>query len=160
MLVPGPESPGPAARLVHPADDGVLPADVAQQIDRAIHQHPPEVRLLPLVEQLGSGLDAHLGAALSQLGQLIVGQAIEQADGAQVSGAHKAVAGWFMTSASGRRAVCPDRPNSITGYAMTWADSARVDQRAVAGREGRDDRRRGEHLGLGGQRAHGAIPAG
>ena len=65
MLVPGPEPAGPPARHIHPADHGVLTADVAHQVDRAVDEHPPEVRVLTLVEQLDTRLDADLGTALS-----------------------------------------------------------------------------------------------
>ena len=92
MLVPGAEPAGPATRHVHPADHGVLAADVADQVDGAVDQHPPEVRVLALAEQLDPGLDPHLGAAREQLGELVVGQAVEDAQRAQVVDAHQIVA--------------------------------------------------------------------
>ena len=51
VLVPGPEPAGPAAGHVHPGDDGVLAADVPDQVDGAVDQHPPEVGVLALAEQ-------------------------------------------------------------------------------------------------------------
>jgi hypothetical protein len=92
VLVPGPEPAGPAARHVHPGHHRVLAADAADQVDGPGDQHPPEVGRLALAEQLGPGLDGHLGAAGGQLGQLPVGQAVEDGQAAQVLGAHQTVA--------------------------------------------------------------------
>ena len=92
VLVPGAEPAGPAARHVHPGDDGVLAADVADEVDGAVDQHPPEVGVLALAEQLDAGLDRDLGAALDQLGELVVGQAVEDAQRAELVDAHQIVA--------------------------------------------------------------------
>jgi hypothetical protein len=46
---------------------------VAHQVDGAVDEHPPEVRVLALTEQVRSWLDGNLGAALDQVRQLIVG---------------------------------------------------------------------------------------
>jgi hypothetical protein len=48
--------------------------------------------VLALAEQLDPGLDADLGAAIDQLGQLLVGQAVEDGQGPQVVEAHQTVA--------------------------------------------------------------------
>jgi hypothetical protein len=97
VLVPGAEPAGPAARHVHPRDHGVLAADVADEVDGALDEQPPEVRVLPLAEQVDPGLDADLGAALDQLGQLRVGQAVEDGQGAELVGAHQMVARYRWT---------------------------------------------------------------
>ena len=70
---------------------------MAHQVDGAIDEHPPKVRVLTLVEQIGAGLDANLGTALGQLGELIVSQAVEQAQSAKGVGAHQIVARYWCT---------------------------------------------------------------
>ena len=60
---------------------------MAQQVDSTVNEHPPEVRVLTLAEQLDAGLDADLGAALGQFRELIVGQAAEQAESPELVGA-------------------------------------------------------------------------
>ena len=40
---------------------------MAHQVDGTVHEHPPEIRVLALSEQLHAGLDANLGPALDQL---------------------------------------------------------------------------------------------
>jgi hypothetical protein len=92
VLVPGAEPTGPAARHVHPRDHGVLAADVADEVDGPVEEHPPEVGVLALAEQVGSGLDANLGTALDQFSELIVGQAVEDAQRAELLDAHQIVA--------------------------------------------------------------------
>jgi len=47
--------------------------------------------VLTLAEQFQSGLNADLGAALNQLRQLLVGQAVEQAKRAQLFDVHQIV---------------------------------------------------------------------
>jgi len=107
---------------------------MTQQIDSTINEHPPEVRVLPLPEQVDAGLDAHLGTAVSQFRELLVGQAAEQADSAKVVGAHHIVAWSLIRSAFGwprrlpPRRGCRDRyrrqPLTISARPITWADSA------------------------------------
>ena len=92
MLVPGAEPAGPAAGHVHPGDHRVLAADVADEVDGAVDEQPPEVRVLALAEQLDPGLDADLGAGLGQLGELLVAQAVEDRQRAELVGAHQMVA--------------------------------------------------------------------
>ena len=48
LLIPGAESSGPAARHVHPAHDGVLRPDMADEVNSPVDEHPPEVRALAL----------------------------------------------------------------------------------------------------------------
>src|SRR5215212_6761876 len=62
VLVPGAEPAGPAAGYVHPRHHQVLAADAADEVDGALDQHPPEVGLLALAEQLRPDHDGHLGA--------------------------------------------------------------------------------------------------
>ena len=59
---------------------------MAQQVDSTVNEHPPEVRVLTLAEQIDAGLDADLGTALGQFRELIVGQAAEQADSSKLVG--------------------------------------------------------------------------
>jgi hypothetical protein len=92
VLIPGAETAGPAARHVHPRDHGILAAVVADEIDGTVDQHPPEVRVLTLVKQFDPGLDANLGAALDQFSELLVGQAVEDAQRAELVDAHQIVA--------------------------------------------------------------------
>ena len=65
---------------------------MAEEVDGTVDEHPPEVRALTLNEQVGAGLDTDLGTALHQLRELIVGQAVQEADRAKLAGAHQAVA--------------------------------------------------------------------
>jgi hypothetical protein len=92
VLVPGAEPAGPAARDVHPGDDVVLPADMTDEVDGTVDEQPPEVRALSLVEQLDPGLDLHLGPALDQLGELVVAEAVEEAERTELVDAHQIVA--------------------------------------------------------------------
>jgi hypothetical protein len=69
---------------------------VAQEVYGTINKHPPEVRVLPLKEQIDARLDAHLGTAPGQFRELIVGQAVEKADSAKLVGAHHTVAVLLM----------------------------------------------------------------
>ena len=92
MLVPGPEPAGPAAGHVHPGHHGVLAAGAADEIDGTLHEQPPEVGRLALAEQVNAGLDGDLGPTLGQLGELGVGQAVEDRQGAELAGAHQTVA--------------------------------------------------------------------
>lgn len=84
MLVEGAETAGPVSRHLPLADHGVLAADAAYQVDGALDERPPVVRVLALVEQFDAGLDAHLGTAGDQLGQLVPGQAVEQAERGEI----------------------------------------------------------------------------
>ena len=65
---------------------------MADEVDRPVDEHPPEVGVLALVEQLDPGLDRDLGAALDQLGELVVGEAVEEAERAELVDAHQIVA--------------------------------------------------------------------
>ena len=58
---------------------------MAQQIDGTVNEHPPEVRVLALKEQVDTRLDANLGTAVGQFRELIVGQAVEEADSAKLA---------------------------------------------------------------------------
>ena len=92
LLVPGAEPAGPATGHVHPPDHVVLAAEVAYELDGSVDEHEPEVRVLALVEQGDAGLDPQLGAGLDQLGQLVVGQPVEEVERAEVVDAHQIVA--------------------------------------------------------------------
>jgi hypothetical protein len=65
---------------------------VADQVDGAVDQQPPEVGVGALTEQLDPGLDADLGAAPDQLGELVVAEAVEDRQRAQLVDAHQIVA--------------------------------------------------------------------
>jgi len=92
VLVPGAEPASPTAGCVHLPDDDVLAADVADQVDGTLDQHPPEVRMLALVEQVEAGLDVHLAPALDELSELVVSEPVEEVERAQVVDAHQIVA--------------------------------------------------------------------
>ena len=92
MLVPSPEPARPAARHVQPRHHGLLAADAAHEVDGTLDEHPPEVRVLALPEQIDPGLHPHLRAALDQLGKLFVRHAFEDAERAQLVDAHQIVA--------------------------------------------------------------------
>jgi hypothetical protein len=97
---------------------------VPHEVDGALDEHPPEIRVLTLAEQLGSGLDANLGTALGQLSELIIGQAVEEAKSAKLVGAHQAAA----------RCRCATRSSSTAGMVGFVMKSASA--RSVAGRAG------------------------
>ena len=78
MLVPGAEPTGPTTGHVHPPDDDVLGADVANQVDGSVDEHPPEVGVVTLVEEVDAGRDGHLGPGLDQLAELGVAEPVEQ----------------------------------------------------------------------------------
>ena len=65
---------------------------MAHQVDRPIDEHPPKVSVLTLPEQVDTGLDAHLGAGLDQLRELIVGETVEDAERAEIVDPHQIVA--------------------------------------------------------------------
>jgi hypothetical protein len=65
---------------------------VADEVDGAVDEQPPVVRVLALVEQVDAGLDADFGTARDQLGELIVGQAVEDAERAELVDPHQMVA--------------------------------------------------------------------
>ena len=93
MLVPGTESAGPAAGDVHPADDGVLPADMTDQLDLSLDQDPPVVGMVAFAEQVDSWLEGDLVASRrSNCVELVVAQALEDRQRAQLVDAHQIVA--------------------------------------------------------------------
>ena len=57
VLIPGTKTAGPTPRHIHARDHRVFAANMANEIDGAVDQHPPEVRILALVKQLDTGLD-------------------------------------------------------------------------------------------------------
>jgi hypothetical protein len=80
---------------------------VAHQVDGAVNEYPPVIRVLALAEQLDAGLDANLGTALHQLRQLVVGQAVEDAERTKLLGAHQMPHPPGGRPARRRRAVRP-----------------------------------------------------
>ena len=92
MLIPGPKTACPAARHIHSRDHGVFAANVANQIDGAVDQHPPEVRVLALTKQLHTRRNADFSPALDQISQLIICQPVEYAQRAKIGNAHYIVA--------------------------------------------------------------------
>ena len=80
VLVPGAEPAGPApGTSIFPTTVSSRPMWRTRSMAPS-DEHPPEVRVLALAEQLDAGLDADLGAALDQLRELVVGQAVEEAE--------------------------------------------------------------------------------
>jgi hypothetical protein len=63
---------------------------VPYEVDGAVEENPPVVRVLAFVEQLDAVFDPYLVARLGQLRELVVGQAGEQAERAKVVEAHRA----------------------------------------------------------------------
>ena len=92
VLVPGTEAARPAPRHIHPGDDVVLSANMPDEINGTLYQHPPEVRILALPKQVDAGLDANLSAAHDQICELIICQTIEDAQRAKIINEHQIVA--------------------------------------------------------------------
>jgi hypothetical protein len=65
---------------------------MANEVNGAVDQHPPEVGMLALMEQVDARLDADLSAVLDQLSKLIICQALEDAQGAKIIDSHQIVA--------------------------------------------------------------------
>ena len=92
VLIPGAEPASPAPRHIHPGNDVVLPANMPDEINGTVDQHPPEVRILALPKQVDAGLDGNLSAARDQIGELIICQTIEDAQRAKIISQHQIVA--------------------------------------------------------------------
>jgi len=101
---------------------------VPHEVDGPVNEHPPGVRGLTLEEQIGTGLDANLGTTPGQFRELIVGQAVEEADSAKLPGAQFA----HQISPLGGLAACSEerlegrkkgQPASVS--ALTWANCNR-----------------------------------
>jgi len=97
VFVPGLEPAGPTTRSVHPRDYGVLTTDVPHEIDGTVEQHPPEVRVLALAEQVDARLDTDLRSGLGQLRELLVGQTRKEAQRAELIDSHQTVARYRCT---------------------------------------------------------------
>jgi hypothetical protein len=65
---------------------------VADQIDAAVHEDPPEIGGLTLSKQLLARDEPHLSAHRDQLEQLVVVHALEQAERAKIVDVHHIVA--------------------------------------------------------------------
>jgi hypothetical protein len=65
---------------------------MADEVDSTVDEQPPEVRALALAEQIDPRFDANFGTALDQFSQLIVAQAFEDAERAELVDAHQIVA--------------------------------------------------------------------
>ena len=74
-----------------PAHHGVLGADVPQQGDRPLQEHPPEDRRLALVPELLALAEGADLALPGQPGQLVVGQGVEQRYAAQLRRVHRSL---------------------------------------------------------------------
>src|SRR5215470_12796709 len=64
LIVPCAESASPAPGGVHLRDDGLLATYVAPEIYDTVEEHPPEIGMLTLPEELSTGLSADFFAAL------------------------------------------------------------------------------------------------
>jgi hypothetical protein len=73
------ETAGPAPGRIHPRDNSVFAAHMPYQIYRTVDQHPPEIGMLTLVEELDARLNGYLGAVLEQIAEVIIGEPIEDA---------------------------------------------------------------------------------
>ena len=96
----------PSARHIHPGHHGVLAANMPDEINGTVDEHPPEVRMLALVEQIDAGLDGNLSAALDQIGELIICQAVEDAQRAKI-----------IEPASDRRQIAMDQIDRHRAFA-------------------------------------------
>ena len=65
---------------------------MADEVDGAVDEQPPEVGALSLAEQVDPGLDRDLGPALDQLAELVVAEAVKEAERAELVDAHQIVA--------------------------------------------------------------------
>ena len=88
VVVPRREATGPLARRRHHTELVLLVAHQPVQHDRALEQHPPLVGRGALVEELVAGCEDGLGADLGESPQLLVGEAVEQRDPAELGGVH------------------------------------------------------------------------
>ena len=79
MLVPRAKPARPTPGHIHSCDHGVLATNMTDQIDGPVDQHPPEVRILTLIEQIDARLDANLRTVIDQIAELIICQALEDA---------------------------------------------------------------------------------
>src|SRR5262249_29129015 len=84
LFIPCAESTSPAPGRVHLRDDGLLATDVAPQVDDTLEEHPPVIGVLTFSKKLDPGLCADVLAALDELHQLRVAQAVKQAQRAQL----------------------------------------------------------------------------
>lgn len=91
VLIPGTKPTSPATRHVYPGHHGVFAANPADEINSAVDEHPPEVRMLALVEQVDAGLDPNFSTILDQIGKLIICQAVEDAQRAKIIDKHQIV---------------------------------------------------------------------
>src|SRR5262249_11505189 len=91
VFVEGAEPAGPVARHVPLPDNRILAADVAQEVDRPVDEHPPVVCVRTLVEQLDPGLDVNLDTARDQFGELAASQAVEEAERVKLVDKHQIV---------------------------------------------------------------------
>ena len=92
VLVPGTKAARPATRNIDPRDHRVFATNMADEINSAVDEHPPEIRRLTLVEQVDAGLDLDLSTVGDQVGKLIIGQAVEDAQRAKIIDMHQIVA--------------------------------------------------------------------
>ena len=90
-VVPRGEPSGPVPGKGQPAHHGVLGADVPQQGDRALQEHPPEDRRLALAPELLALTEGADLALPGQPGQLVVGQGVEQRYAAQLRRVHRSL---------------------------------------------------------------------
>ena len=84
VLVPRPEAAGPLAGVLHRRHDRFLVADPPDEVDPPGQQHPPVVGRAALVEQPHAGVVRHLLARRREVGHLLVGEAVEDRDRAQL----------------------------------------------------------------------------
>jgi hypothetical protein len=89
VYVPRPEPASPTTGFIHPSDDGFVPARTADQINGALKQHPPEVSVFTMMEQFRARARLDICARTVQLRELRVGQAVEDAQGAQIGRRHQ-----------------------------------------------------------------------
>jgi hypothetical protein len=62
------------------------------EIDGAFDQQPPKVCMISLVKEIDTWLNGNFSSALDQIGELIICQAVEDAQRAELISAHQIVA--------------------------------------------------------------------
>jgi hypothetical protein len=92
VLVPRAESAGPLSGVLDGHHHDLLVADTAHDVDPALEHHPPVLGGATLVEDTVAGGVRHLVTGGGQLGHLLVGEAVQDRDRAQLVVQHQVVA--------------------------------------------------------------------
>jgi hypothetical protein len=132
VLIPRPKTARPATGYVHPPDDDVLAADMADEFDGTIDERPPEVRGLALAEQIDAGFDPDLRAGLSQLGELLVRQTVEEAEHPKIIDSHRSVVVTFRAASSPARRRSEEEQSRRTEHSYETPDRCHLRKPSTA----------------------------